>query len=386
MTRRLELRKTLSTADLYSDPFPPPQEPSLYRSHTTAYRPRVPDPESFYGAPRTRRQFGLDDLKEAVEEYLGSRSQQQPQPQPQQEEQYAQGQQYAPPRPPKVREVLPSMNPYHFMPAPAAGSYYTRPRDPRSELRNAGPEAYTQPFCDYMTKYPTIFHAVDAVAKELDENGYTKLSERDAWSLRRGGKYYVERNGSALIAFAVGEKYEAGNGAAVIAGHIDALSAKLKPVSKVPNKAGFVQLGVAPYAGALNSTWWDRDLGIGGRVLVKENGKVVSKLVKLGWPIARIPTLAPHFGAKANGPFNKETEMVPIIGLDNSDLDGRSVAVEGKEGEPKPVLLGGEGSFTATQPQRLVKAIAKELGIDDCKCAPSPTIHLTPTLHQTAMG
>jgi len=72
----------------------------------------------------------------------------------------------------------------------------------------------------------------------------------------------------------------------MIAGHIDALTARLKPISKKPNKAGYVQLGVSPYAGALNHTWWDRDLGIGGRVIVKdpETGKTSIKLVKLGWP------------------------------------------------------------------------------------------------------
>jgi aminopeptidase I len=57
-------------------------------------------------------------------------------------------------------------------------------------------------------------------------------------------------------------------------------------VSSKKTTAGYMQLGVAPYAGALNSTWWDRDLGIGGRVLVKDKttGKITSRLVKLGWP------------------------------------------------------------------------------------------------------
>lgn len=215
-----------------------------------------------------------------------------------------------------------------------------------------------------MTANPTVFHAVDAVAKDLEKDGYKKLSERDSWELKAGGKYYVDRNGTSLIAFAIGEGYSAGNGAAIVAGHIDALTAKLKPISKLRTKAGYVQLGVAPYAGALADTWWDRDLGIGGRVLVKENGKIVTKLVKLDWPIARIPTLAPHFGAAANGPFNKETQMVPIVGLDNSDFGGS--ATEDEE-EWKAGLLGGEGTFAATQPERLVKAISGELGITNCK-------------------
>ena len=88
------------------------------------------------------------------------------------------------------------------------------------------------------------------------DKGFSKLSERENWKLKKGGKYFIERNGSSMVAFVVGEKYEPGNGAAMIAGHVDALTAKLKPIPKLENKAGFVQLGVAPYAGGLNDTWW----------------------------------------------------------------------------------------------------------------------------------
>lgn len=70
-----------------------------------------------------------------------------------------------------------------------------------------------------------------------------------------------------------------------------------------------------------------------------------------------MPTLAPHFGLPALGPFNPETQMVPIVGLDNSDLDG-------DEAKPKKASVGPIGSFASTQPPRLVKAIASELGIE----------------------
>jgi hypothetical protein len=111
------------------------------------------------------------------------------------------------------------------------------------------PEAYTQPFCDFLTDNPTVWHTVSYFETKL------------------------------------GGGYKAGNGVVMIAGHVDALTARLKPISNKRNAAGYVQLGVAPYAGALNPTWWDRDLGVGGRVLVKDStGKITTKLVKLGWP------------------------------------------------------------------------------------------------------
>ncbi|KAE9991733.1 hypothetical protein EG327_011094 [Venturia inaequalis] len=235
---------------------------------------------------------------------------------------------------------------------------------PEKQRKERDAAYYTKPFCKFLSENPTIFHVVDAFATDLKAHGYKKISERDAWKIEKGGKYFVERNGSSMIAFSVGDNYEPGNGAAMVAGHVDVLTAKLKPIPKLRTKAGYVQLGVAPYAGALNSTWWDRDLGIGGRVLVKESsGKIVSKLAKLNWPIARIPTLAPHFGAVSNGPFNLETQMVPIIGLDNSDL----ASLVSTEDDPKfqAASLGGAGTFTSTQPERLVKSIAGELGISD---------------------
>jgi aminopeptidase I len=107
---------------------------------------------------------------------------------------------------------------------------------------------------------------------------------------------------------------------------------------------------VAPYAGALNETWWDRDLAIGGRVVVQDptTKKTKTRLVKLGWPIAKVATLAPHFGVSMTGSGNKEMQMVPIIGLEG------------------PVeKIEGANAFVAAQPPKLVKLIAGELGIDD---------------------
>ncbi|KAL9110727.1 MAG: hypothetical protein Q9227_004719 [Pyrenula ochraceoflavens] len=231
-----------------------------------------------------------------------------------------------------------------------------QPADPQSSFP---PETYIYPFLKFMTENPTVFHAVDSFSTRLSNAGFVHLSQRDLWTskVRPGGKYYTTRNGSGLIAFAVGKDYKPGNGVGIVAGHVDALTAKLKPIPEKTTKEGYMQLGVAPYAGALNQTWWDRDLGIGGKILVKNSeGQVKTKLVKLGWPIARIPTLAPHFGSAASGPFNKETQMVPIIGLDHSDiLDETS---SGHSNIPA-------GTFASTQPELLVRMIAAEAEIED---------------------
>lgn len=123
----------------------------------------------------------------------------------------------------------------------------SKPRPPLAANRSNDdfkPIDFAKPFCRFLTRNPTVFHAVDAIGRLLEKHGYTKLSERDLWKLERGGKYYVERNGSSLIAFAVGTAYEAGNGVAMIAGHVDALTAKVKPVPGLKTTEGFVQLGM----------------------------------------------------------------------------------------------------------------------------------------------
>ncbi|KAG6026833.1 hypothetical protein E4U41_001156 [Claviceps citrina] len=228
------------------------------------------------------------------------------------------------------------------------------------QVAQCRPEAFTKPFCDFLRENPTVFHAVDYFKRKLRDCGFEELSPRDAWAgkIRAGGKYWVTRNGSTIIAFTVGEAYKPGNGVGMVAGHIDAITARLKPVSTRPSKAGYVQLGVAQYAGGLNQTWWDRDLSIGGRVVVRDpdTGKTSTKLVKLDWPVAKIPTLAPHFGVGMFGSNNKETQAVPIIGLQSASSGGQT----DRDG-PEP--LGPEGSFVTTQPRRLVQLIAKELGI-----------------------
>ncbi|KAI4221979.1 MAG: hypothetical protein L6R36_006494 [Xanthoria steineri] len=252
--------------------------------------------------------------------------------------------------------------------SPASRGSAQLPKRMKKSLSTAEVESYTQPFLDFITQNPTVFHAVDAVATRLESKGFTKLSSREQWNvkIKKGGKYFVERNGSSIIAFCVGSNYKPGNGAAVIAAHIDALTTKVKPIPTKPTKAGYVQLGIAPYAGALNKTWWDRDLGIGGKVLVKDRstGKIQTKLVKLDHPIARIPTLAPHFGAPAYDPNpNPETQMVPIIGLDQSGTERTNTS--DNLSQQSTGLLQGDSVFAATQPPRLVHAITRKLNAED---------------------
>ena len=95
---------------------------------------------------------------------------------------------------------------------------------------------------DYLNASWTSFHATAESARMLTQAGFTRLSERDEWDLKPGGKYFFTRNMSSIVAFAVGEKYEPGNGFNIIGARTDSPCPKLKPVSAV-TKGGFLGVG-----------------------------------------------------------------------------------------------------------------------------------------------
>lgn len=180
---------------------------------------------------------------------------------------------------------------------------------------------YSHRYIDFTAGNPTTYHVVEHFSKLLESKGFTYLSEKEDWGELTPGLYYTVRNGTNLGAFVLGEGWKPELGSGIVGAHVDALAAKLKPVSKKSKVDGYELLGVAPYAGALSPVWFDRDLGIAGRVLVKVKDpkspvgyKIVSKLVDSSpKPIARISTLAPHFGAVSNPPYDTEEKAIPVI-------------------------------------------------------------------------
>mmetsp|Transcript_11665 Transcript_11665/g.16882 ORF Transcript_11665/g.16882 Transcript_11665/m.16882 type:complete len:475 (-) Transcript_11665:155-1579(-) len=214
--------------------------------------------------------------------------------------------------------------------------------------------------CEYLTASPDPFHAVMNSVTGLEAAGYTHLSKREPFTdkIVPGGKYYYTVNRTSLVAFCVGPEYQPGNGFKVIGGHTDSPNLKVKPQSK-RSAANCLQLGVECYGGGLWHTWFDRDLGISGRVLVREGEKIVQKLVKVDKPVARVSNLAIHLAsAEERRVFkvNKEDHMSPII------------ATQGKnelENGLKEQLTGGVfGSWAKSQDSLLLALVAKELDIE----------------------
>lgn len=171
----------------------------------------------------------------------------------------------------------------------------------------------TENLIKFIEKSPTAFHAVDEISKILEGNGFKKLSEGEKWDITCGGKYYVTRNLSSIIAFAVPEKFR--ESFMITASHTDSPTYKLKTMSETDAFGKYVKLNVEPYGGMIASSWLDRPLSIAGRVIVNENGKISSKLVKIERDLVLIPNVAIHQNRTINNgyAYNAAVDLMPLF-------------------------------------------------------------------------
>ena len=127
---------------------------------------------------------------------------------------------------------------------------------------------------EYIDASPDPFHAVQSsIDMFLKPAGFQEIQDDCNFMdcVKPAGKYYFTRNKSTIVAFAVGKQYKQGNGFKIIGGHTDSPNIKVKTRSKKRSSAtGCIQLSVECYGGGLWHTWFDRDLGISGRVLVRD--------------------------------------------------------------------------------------------------------------------
>lgn len=188
-----------------------------------------------------------------------------------------------------------------------------------------------QSLLSFLDASPTPFHAVNEASQRLRSAGFSELNEADVWNLAPGGRHFVTRNGTSLIAFINGNVAPAEGGCLIIGAHTDSPNLRVKPSPEV-NRHGYRQLGVEVYGGVLLSTWLDRDLSLAGRVTfdrqVEGQGREgpQARLVDFGRPLLRIPNLAIHLNRTVNSEglvLNQQTHMAPILGL--ADLNSESL-------------------------------------------------------------
>lgn len=164
---------------------------------------------------------------------------------------------------------------------------------------------------NYLNKSLTPYHAHDNAVKFLEKNGFKEIKENDNFNVTVGGKYYVSRDGSALIAFRVGESFSFN----IVASHSDSPCFKLKynPEIKVEN---YTKFNVEKYGGGLLYSWLDRPVTVAGRVILSDGNIFESHTFTSGKTFV-IPSLAIHLNRSANDglKLNPQVDLSPVADI-----------------------------------------------------------------------
>ncbi len=189
---------------------------------------------------------------------------------------------------------------------------------------------------DFIDNSPSCFHAVFNVRAAL--SGYERLYEDTQWELEPGGSYYVTRNDSSIIAFRI--PLGAPRAFNMAAAHSDSPTFKLKPDAVMDGAGAYRRLNVEKYGGMIMSSWMDRPLSVAGRVVVSENGRLVSKLVNVDRDLLLIPNQAIHFNREVNDgyKYNPQIDMCPILSSKDSESSLMSIIAQSAQADESDIL------------------------------------------------
>src|SRR5690242_11765939 len=156
---------------------------------------------------------------------------------------------------------------------------------PRNQAKSS---ASAQGLCGFIDASPSPFHVCATVATRLTGAGYTELDEAKQWPSEQG-RYFTVRAGS-LVAW---NSDGAQGPFRIVGAHTDSPNLRVK---QHPDRlvAGWRVVALEPYGGAWLNSWLDRDLGISGRLSVRDGDRASQRLVRIDDPILRVPQLAIH--------------------------------------------------------------------------------------------
>ncbi|OAI14264.1 MULTISPECIES: M18 family aminopeptidase [Methylomonas] len=182
-----------------------------------------------------------------------------------------------------------------------------------------------QDLLDFIDASPSPWHAAATMEQRLLSHGFQKLEESAVWPLSLGGRYYVIRDASSIVAFIVGAAAPAEAGFKILGAHTDSPGLRVKP-RPVVDSDRFVRIAVEVYGGPILATFADRDLSLAGRIAYRDgDGSVATTLVRFAEPLLRLPNLAIHMNRAVNEDglkLNKQTELPLLL----ANLPGDSPA------------------------------------------------------------
>lgn len=214
----------------------------------------------------------------------------------------------------------------------------------------------TNRLTEFLNASYTAYQATENARQLLLENGFLPLSETEDWALEENGKYFVERNGSSLVAFTVGALDDFSF--KIVASHTDSPALKLKE-NAVSLTGAYAKLNAETYGGGIWYSFFDRPLKIAGRVVVNEGGILKSENVASEYFVT-VPSLAVHMNRGVNEGFsvNAQTDLQPLFALsENGETPDFLSGITEKEvvsydlylvNADMPYVFGRNGEFLAS--------------------------------------
>lgn len=220
--------------------------------------------------------------------------------------------------------------------------------------------------CAFLDSAHSVFHAVAALGQELENAGYTCLRESERWTLNPGGKYYMTRSGSAIMAFRIPEGKP--SGFVMSASHSDRPTFKIKENPVLAGK--YTRIATEKYGGMLMAPWLDRPLSVAGRAVVETPDGIRSTLVDVNRDLLLIPNVAIHMNRKANDgcAFNPAVDTLPLAGAAESKDKWDSLLQEAAGGK-----ILGHDLYLYVRQKASVWGLEEEYlsapALDDLECA-----------------
>ncbi|MGV0698301.1 M18 family aminopeptidase [Mycolicibacter sinensis] len=186
--------------------------------------------------------------------------------------------------------------------------------------------------CEFIDASPSPFHTCLTVAERLRAAGHTELAETDRWP-GAPGRYFTVRAGSLMAWDAAGATDPAAP-FRIVGAHTDSPNLRVKqhPAREV---AGWQLVALAPYGGAWLNSWLDRDLGVSGRLSLRDG---THHLVRIDEPILRVPQLAIHLADDRAAVKLDPQRHVNAVWGDGRSPDFLGYVAERAGVEPRDVL------------------------------------------------
>lgn len=232
-------------------------------------------------------------------------------------------------------------------------------------------ETTTKNLIDFIDSCPSCYHVIQNFRQLLTENGFTELQEHQAWNLEENKNYFVVRADSSIIAFKIpGKDFQ---NFQIVASHSDSPTFKIKEKEELLVDGHYVELNAEKYGGMICSSWFDRPLSIAGRVLVKNNNSLETRLVNIDRDLVMIPNVAIHMNRQVNEgyAYHAQKDMIPLFGDETAKGTFMSMIAENVNAQKEDIL--GSDLFLYNRVPGTIWGASREYfscnRLDDLQCA-----------------